>query len=150
LWLCYVVFLDLEPKGEPVEKPWRASAIVGSLLLFANVGFGLAGISNGWPFACYPTFQWRVGTEIPGLFVQGERPDGTRVTLLSPPYSQAQWGAQWAALGLTAPFDPRRLEAYVRTQVRGDRLLVYEARWSVAPEDYGKPPISLRPIELAR
>jgi hypothetical protein len=151
LWLCYVVFLDLPAKGEPVDGSFRASAIVGGALLFANVIFGFAGISNGWPFACYPTFQWRVGTEIPGLFVQGERPDGTTVTLLSPPYSQAQWGAQWAALGLTAPFDAQRLNAWVHTQIRTDLpLRVYEARWSVAPEDYGKPPTFLRRIELPR
>ncbi|MGZ3453347.1 MAG: HTTM domain-containing protein [Polyangiales bacterium] len=150
LWLCYVVFIDVRvPDTErPADPRWRLPAIVGAALVMVNAGFGFAGISNGWPFACYPTFQWRVGTEIPGMFVEGERSDGTRVPLLAPPYSQAQWGAQWSALGLSAPFDLERLRAYVRATVRAKDIdaHVYEARWSVVPEDYGKPPVFLRAV----
>lgn len=47
------------PLGEVSPECSNALVFVGTFLLVANIGFGLARISEAWPFACFPTFAFR-------------------------------------------------------------------------------------------
>jgi hypothetical protein len=51
-----------------------ATAIVGTALLAANTAFGLLRITQAWPFACYPPFDFRATAErsVLTLAVQNE------------------------------------------------------------------------------
>jgi predicted DCC family thiol-disulfide oxidoreductase YuxK len=54
----------------------RAVAVVGTLLVAGNVAFGALQISNGWPFACYPTFRGIATPEVTSIEVDVPRPGG--------------------------------------------------------------------------
>jgi predicted DCC family thiol-disulfide oxidoreductase YuxK len=54
----------------------RAAAVVGTLLVAGNVAFGALQISNGWPFACYPTFRGIATPEVASIEVDVPRPGG--------------------------------------------------------------------------
>lgn len=142
LWLCYIVFLDWSPPLEREAAAPRAEWSVGAALLAGNVVFGAMGWMNGWPFACYPTFQWRAGETMPGLAVE----DGSGAELTSRPRTQSEWGVQWSLLGLRDhPLDPARLRA---AYPRGARF--YRVWWSVNPDDRGRPPVRRELIAPAR
>lgn len=133
LWLCYVVFVDWKGHFERVTAKLRPEWLVGAALLAGNLWFGTMGWMNGWPFACYPTFQWRAGVTLPGLVVEDEH----GATIVSRPITQAEWGVQWSLLGLRdRPLDRARLLAAVP---RGQRF--YRVWWSVVPEDRDRPPL---------
>jgi predicted DCC family thiol-disulfide oxidoreductase YuxK len=52
----------------------RAVVVVGTLLVAGNVAFGALQISNGWPFACYPTFRGIATPEVTSIEVDVPRP----------------------------------------------------------------------------
>ncbi len=110
---------------------------------------------RSYPFACYPTFEWIVGTEMPDLQIEVETAGGDRIVV---PHArdargyrtQRQWGEIWSLAGVTAPVDPTRLRAYldfaaqaeparsiVRRGVKARFFCVYV---SVVPEERGAPP----------
>lgn len=133
LWLCYVVFVDWRGPVAPARERLRPEWSVGAALLLGNVWFGAMGWMNGWPFACYPTFQWRAGERMPGLVVE----DASGRTIVGRPRTQHEWGVQWSLLGLRDhPIDPARLRAAVP---RGARF--YRVWWSVNPDDRGRAPV---------
>jgi hypothetical protein len=137
LWLCYIVFVDWghtrEREVSPVPSRLRAEWVVGAALLLGNVWFGAMGWMNGWPFACYPTFQWRAGVTMPGLIVEDERGN----VIAGRPRTQSEWGVQWSLLGLRdRPLEASRLHA---AYPRGTRF--YRVWWSVDPDDRGKAPV---------
>jgi hypothetical protein len=143
------------PRPEARLRPLVATWICGSALVAGAAVQGIRGQMRSFPFACYPTFEWRAGTEMPDLLVEAEAPDG-RVTLLphardSRGYrSQRQWGQIWSLAGVTAAPDPARLRAYVaqllregraRSLARGAvRVRCSRAFVSVLPEERGEPP----------
>jgi hypothetical protein len=132
LWLTYVVLVDWKEHTWQRER-LRAEWSVGAFVLAGAVFFGARGWMNGWPFACYPTFQWRAGETMPGLIVEDEH----GATIVGRAITQEQWGVQWSLLGLRdAPLDRERL---LHAVPRGARF--YRVWWSVSPDDRGKPPV---------
>jgi hypothetical protein len=138
LWLCYVVFVDWKGSVSPARDRFRPEWSLGVTLLAGNVWFGAMGWMNGWPFACYPTFQWRAGANMPGLIVEDDRGQ----IIVGRPRTQNEWGMQWSLLGLRDhPLDHARLRA---AYPKGAKF--YRVWWSVNPDDRGKPPLRMEPI----
>jgi hypothetical protein len=171
LWALYVVLVDprriprirsmlpselpASPKGSAPEKTSPLTLVVGVLLVAGAFVQGARGQMRAYPFACYPTFQWEPGTQMPDLVVEVEMPDGRRVTL---PHArdargyrtQRQWGEIWSLAAVTGPVAPDRLRAYydfvrraepARTLAAGAvRARFYRASVSVVPEERGAPP----------
>jgi hypothetical protein len=180
LWLCYVALIDprrvlrllsTSAHGEgdgPHEgisfhapAPRRAQpglAAVGALLLLGAVVQGARGQTESYPFACYPTFEWIAGSDMPDLLIavvdDGRRPFEVPHSRSGSGYrSQRQWGEIWSLAGVTAPVDPRRLRAYYaglgrpRSPSPGSRrVLFFRVYRSVVPGDHGRltrPPLKL-------
>jgi hypothetical protein len=161
LWMLYVAFVDPERavawlrrrKDEPRDPPGPASPwtwVTGGVLVAAVAVQGLRGQTRAFPFACYPTFEWIAGTEMPDLILEAEMPDGTRAPVPNGRRSQRQWGEIWSLAGATSPPDPARLRAYLeslrrrepaRSMLRGAVVArFYRGYTSVVPEDLGQPP----------
>ena len=118
LWLCYVVFVDWErvarwvgrelaPRG-PVParsaRTVRLTAVVGAVLIAGAATFGGLGISEAWPFACYPKFDRIARARLPALEVELAYPDGRTyvvpVEQMSPEgRSQRWWALSWSLMG---------------------------------------------------
>jgi hypothetical protein len=120
LWACYVVLIDWgrlarrRPPGEPIgadpRAPLRSTLVVGTLLLVGVVQAGARHDMRGWPFACYPTFQWLSPDTTPGVDVELVDARGqSRIVsapLLFPPSERpAAWNA---VLRVTAAPLPER------------------------------------------
>jgi HTTM domain len=175
LWLCYVVLVDLRPvvrrlprlgarlappSVAPDASPRRARwapAVVGSLLFCGAAVQGGRGQMQSFPFACYPTFQWRAGTRLPDLIVTATFADGREQRLLPARaadwhHTQRQWGEVWALTGVTRPVSATRLVAYwkelirvpeIRRRVAGaNSVRFYRVERSVVPEHWRDPPLS--------
>jgi hypothetical protein len=173
LWALYVVLFDLRripriramlppvspaasPEGvrPPHDKSSSLTHVVGALLFAGAFLQGARGQMRSFPFACYPTFQWVVGTRMPDLVVEAEWPDGRRAPV---PHArdargvrtQRQWGEIWSLAGVTDPVFPERLRAYydfvrraepARTLTTGAvRVRFYRASVSVVPEERDAP-----------
>lgn len=111
LWLCYVVFWPGPVDGPAVSRPWRPAAVVGAGLLFGIVATGAAGITQGWPFACYPTFDQPVGRWMPTLLVvavdgSGAEREIPERLLADANRSQSYYGEVWGLTGLYGVDDP--------------------------------------------
>jgi hypothetical protein len=137
------------------QKPSLLPLVVGLLLFAGAFVQGARGQMRAFPFACYPTFQWVVGTRMPDLVVEVELPDGRREPV---PHArdargyrtQRQWGEIWSLAGVTGPVSPERLRAYYDFVRRGEpartltagavRVRFYRASLSVVPEQRGEPP----------
>jgi hypothetical protein len=166
LWALYVVLID--PRGfrrmpAPTEPPPPsahraapiATGVVGAALLFGAVVQGVRGQMRAYPFACYPTFQWRVDTEMPDLLIDVEDADGRHSSVVHARdrngyRSQRQWGEIWSLAGVTAPVNRERLRAYFEQVRRAEpahsiawravRARFYRAHLSVVPEERGLAP----------
>jgi hypothetical protein len=183
LWTLYVVLVDprrawLKLRSRFMRTPgrdptpataWepslaRASTwIAGTLLVLGAVIQGARGQMRSFPFACYPTFEWIVGTEMPDLVVTLEGADGRETVV---PFArdargyrtQREWGEIWSLVGVTSPFDAARLRAYAdatlakepgRSLARGAVLVhCYRAFVPVDPDRKGE--FARRGQELAR
>jgi predicted DCC family thiol-disulfide oxidoreductase YuxK len=55
--------------------------VLGTFLLLVNVAFGVGGITNAWPFACYPAFDFRASEQCYALTVAVQRKDGQIIEL---------------------------------------------------------------------
>jgi hypothetical protein len=172
LWLCYVVFVDwaslvrrlrqlpVEPSAQAGRWP-RLAMLVAGVLLAGNVAFGAAGISDGWPFACYPKFHRVVSARLPALRVEVVGADGVArevpVEAMSPGGpTQRWWAITWSVMGAheRARAEPARWSAFWRSISRhaAVRELAREAiavrfsrdMVSTVPEDADDPPLSTR------
>jgi hypothetical protein len=118
---------------------------------------GARGQMKSFPFACYPTFEWRVGSEMPDLLLVAVGEDGHESPLVHARdargyRTQRQWGELWSLAGVTNPFDRARLEAYVASVAAERRtrgalaqasvVRAYRAELSVVPEEQRAPPLS--------
>jgi hypothetical protein len=127
---------------------------VGTVLVAGAFVQGARGQMRAYPFACYPTFQWMVGTEMPDLVVEIETADGRRVALPhardSTGYrTQRQWGEIWSLAGVTGPVSADRLRAYLEEVRRFEparslaagavRARFYRGHVSVVPHQSGRP-----------
>jgi hypothetical protein len=83
---------------------------------------------RAYPFACYPTFQWRAADRMPDLRITLLL-DGEERTLPDGPASfgtrsQYRWGAAWQAMGVyDGIVDPARLRAYLEGRLSDDPAL---------------------------
>jgi hypothetical protein len=168
LWAMYVVLVNPEravrfarriarrgtvaADSQTTEDPEPTAGVawVGALLFAGAFVQGVRGQSSAYPFACYPTFQFRVGTEMPDLMLEIDAP-GRPPTLLTHARdahgrrSQRQWGEIWSLAGASTRVDPTRLRAYVETVTRsgpgralvheGANVRCYRAYLSVVPEE---------------
>jgi hypothetical protein len=151
LWLCYVVFLPfaVETPDVVVERPWRPAALVSAVLLAGIVATGAAGITQGWPFACYPAFDQPVGAWMPTLELVVLDADGSeRVVperlLADPSRSQPYYGEIWGLAGHYGVDDPAARRVFWTrarsrpgvTAIVGDavELRFYRAELSVDPD----------------
>jgi hypothetical protein len=168
LWACYVVLVDLRPLARhvrpslalattpaPVSRSGGprssfASAIVQVVLVAGAVIQGARGQMRSYPFACYPTFEWRAGTEMPDLLVAVEQADGSEIELSSGERgrTQREWAEVWSLAGVTASPMPARLRAYYDALLQRDpaakkavlgasSVRFYRVLRSVIPEDQG-------------
>ncbi len=176
LWLCYVVFFDWSAiaarvRGTTAEpavaersptRPWRATVVVGAILVTGNLAFGIAGINDGWPFACYPKFDRTVGERLPAMEVDLVRADGSTqavpIAWMSPDgRSQRWWALSWSLLGAheRARASPERFRAFwesvtaasprARAATRAStQVRFYRAYVSTIPEARDDPPLSRR------
>lgn len=137
LWAMYVILVEPRSVARVVRarfRAWRvtealppallptqpllATWVVGAILLSGAILQGARGQMRSFPFACYPTFEWIAGTEIPDLVLEAEDANGRTVVL---PHArdadgyrtQRQWGQIWSLAGVGSPVDPQRLRAYV-------------------------------------
>ena len=148
LWLCYVGLIDFRGavrfilsrlgRDLPAVKRLRAKKFgatgppspralwaVGGLLVAGATAQGVRGQMSSYPFACYPTFQWKVGREMPDLEIVVRDSRGTLHVLAHGRNAhgyrnQRQWAEIWAVAGATRPVDSERIKKYVaaRTGVR--------------------------------
>ena len=178
LWGCYTLLFDwqrfadrsrakVDQRSESAGfSRARLAAIVASVLVVAEVVQGVRGQTQSFPFACYPTFQWMVGTTMPDLEIEAVRADGSTTVV---PHardgrgkrSQRAWGMIWSLAGVGGPVSESRLRAYFEKiereapEVTRDVLVVrfYRAQLSVVPEERGAPAVHrtlLREIRRAR
>ena len=156
---------DTEKASYAVRSlPYLTTALTISLVfvVLAQVLFEARNLEVAWPFACYPTFQWRVDAAIPDLVLEAVLADGTTALLPDGPggggrRTPDEWGMAWRLAGLygdTPSSD--RLRAYLAhaTEKPGmqsglkDAVAVrfYRAWYSVRPEDWRKAPVRAEPI----
>lgn len=139
LWICYAGLLPWAPLlagpeerllrrfagGPPVARRWVPAAVVGAALAAGVTFAGATRSVAAWPFACYPTFDVRVGPTMPSLEIEVLTADGPRRVprRVRPPGldGQRHWGLVWA---LVLERDPARREAGLR------------AYWDAATEPY--------------
>lgn len=165
LWACYVVLL--EPRWlEAVDRrlrglaaattdviparATRASVVVAAALVACVAVQGIRGVTQAWPFACYPRFSHLQEDAIPEIVVELTTTHGEHVRLTGrerAPRSQAEWGRVFRLSGAygTAP-DPVALRAYA-AQVAGDAAIeptqpvsVYRVLVPTAPERWSETP----------
>lgn len=149
-----------EPASPSGRWP-RASMVVASVLLVGNLGYGAAGISDGWPFACYPKFHRTVEARLPALRVEVVGADGVvrevPVEAMSPGGpTQRWWAVTWSVMGSheRARAEPARWRAFWRSIARRpavralaeDAVAVRFSRdmVSTVPEEADDPPLSTR------
>jgi len=144
LFLCYVGLLAGGAPRRSREGVSSVTLAVIGVVLAAITVQGIRGQMRAWPFACYPTFQWRPGAEMPDLQVTGYFADGRAVVLFGRPHAQAEWGAAWTLVGLQGPLDRARLAAFVAGRPAPPgvvRRVAERVWWSVDPDLRGAPPL---------
>jgi hypothetical protein len=143
---------------EPPPASSRSLVVSGAVGIFLLAGAtvqGIRGQMRSYPFACYPTFEWIAGTEMPDLLIEVESPDGRWSVV---PHArdrrgyraQYEWGQIWSLAAVTSPLDVPRLRAYVAATFRSEgargivrdavRARCYRAFVSVVPERRAEPP----------
>lgn len=87
---------------------------VAALLVSGAALAGALGVTDGWPFACYPTFEALTPREMPVLLITLEHSDGRREDLPLPRGSR-DWALGWRLAGLYGePVSPARFDAWWR------------------------------------
>jgi hypothetical protein len=166
LWLLYVMLVDPHDVVRWLRRKTTTTTVArerftypaagGGIALFVAVAVqGIRGQTQAYPFACYPTFEWMAGTEMPDLILEVDHADGTRTVVPGAgtgrtPRSQRQWGEIWSLAGATAAVNPVRLRAYLESirvreplrsalvEARGVRF--YRGYLSVNADVSGRPP----------
>lgn len=142
--------------GSPAGAPSRGLAAVSALLVAGAFAAGTLGVMRAYPFACYPTFQWRAGVLMPDLWIELVGAGAPRWLTDGPAQggvrAQSRWGVAWRAAGVygdAVTLEP--LVGYYRTlpealqaeRGRGERVRFYRVQVDVRPEARGAPPASL-------
>ncbi len=69
------------PSGTSARSRLATIALVGTLLVSANVAFGFVRIKDGWPFALYPVFGGSTGPTTGRIQVTKVSPEGEEVVV---------------------------------------------------------------------
>jgi hypothetical protein len=163
---CYVVLIDWEwlwawlhderPQQLPRRRlrPPRALAIAAAVLVGGAVAAGASGEMRAYPFACYPTFQWLAGPDMPDLWISVLHQGNERWLPDSPALggarSPSRWGMAWRASGVYGDgVQLERLIGYYRTLpaeltsgvLSGDVIRFYAVSVRVRPEQWREPPL---------
>lgn len=169
LWLCYVGLVPWsallrrrlsEPafRQETGRSSSRALGVIAALCTLAILERGVRGITQSYPFACYPTFDKRVAPTLQDLRVVVVGPRGEReVPIAQDPYGhreQAAWGTIWSLAGIYGPaFSEARLAAYLHGEphvrascTNDDTLRVELVTRATAPERWKDPAKVLRTL----
>jgi Vitamin K-dependent gamma-carboxylase len=146
LWGLYVVLLPesilgrLGAPGNHAPPSGRSPAwIMGCALLMPASLFGALGITDGYPFACYPTFARHPGRSIPDLVLELE--EGGRLEAPLGSRSDAEWGRVWRAIGAygTPEREPLRREVRLLLgQTSCSHVRVIRVERSITPEAQGR------------
>jgi hypothetical protein len=139
----------------PGSAASRSSAGIAFAILAAAAVQGARGQMNSYPFACYPTFEWRAAATMPDLGMVAVLADGKTRQV---PHArnaagyrtQRQWAELWSLAGVYGPASKERLRAYVKSALRNAQarrsieeavaVRVYRDSLSVRPEDHGSAP----------
>ena len=134
-------------QGATRQTRWLLPAMAATLLGGASVA-GVLGVTNGWPFACYPAFARRVGAEMPALRVTLRDRSGHTRHLRPWRWRhgdrQRRWGQQWR---LVLERDPSKRAAALRAWWRHvdhgatppqTEVRFYRVWLSTVPEDQGR------------
>ncbi len=178
LWMTYVILFDAPAKSSSdlprtaagETSPHRAlpasALLVGAALLVPVAIQGARGVTQSFPFACYPTFQRIADPELPDLSVTAVTPEGERDVPVARDAlghrSQASWGAVWSIAGIYgAPFSEARLRQFLLAEANHEpgRSRFLEApflearsvrvdltRRSTLPERWRDPPRKVRTL----
>ena len=170
LWACYVILVDpravrrwlARRRGAPLARavdeaagPWRITHAVGAVLVAGALVQGARGQMQAYPFACYPTFEWIAGAEMPDLRIVARAPDGTERELehgrdAVGRRDQRTWGEVWSLAGVTAPVREDRLRGYYMQNAfkRPDDVRVrFERVWlPVDPDAPSHDPVRVEPL----
>lgn len=133
----------------------RVQVAAALVLLGGAWTAGALGATQAYPFACYPTFQWRPGPLMPDLWLELVGPEAPRWLAEGPAFggerAQSRWGVAWRAAGVYGDaVTLERLVAYYQTlppvlqaQRRpGERVRFYRVLVDVRPEARSAPPAS--------
>jgi hypothetical protein len=150
--------LWLAARGVSGAQPQR-QALLGSALVLGALVAGASGEMRAYPFACYPTFQWRATPDMPDLWISVEHQGAVRWLADSPALggvrAQARWGMAWRASGAYGDSVLlQRLIGYYQTLpaslrhgvAPGDTVRFYAVRVAVLPEAWRSPPRERRLI----
>lgn len=130
--------------------PARVTASAQLLVVCASFVQGARGQMRAYPFACYPTFQWRAAARMPDLRITLLL-DGEERTLPDGPASfgarsQYRWGAAWQAMGVyDGVLDPARLRAYLDGRLNEDPALRADVLARVSAARFYRVDIDVRP-----
>ena len=180
LWWCYVAFVDWDrlvawwrrddaDAREAVPRPVPASArrtvpttaAVGAILVAGVATFGTLGISDGWPFACYPKFDRVAAARLPAMEVELVYPDGSTFDvpvewMSADGRSQRWWALSWSLLGAhdRAEASPERFRAFwddvatrprLRSRARAaSAVRLYRVWLGTDPDRAADPPLARR------
>lgn len=159
LWVCYVVLLPTA-LVERLDRREAASGltpfsvrpvlVVGVVVVLAEIVQGVRGQTQGWPFACYPTFEHVQSATSPDLVVEVHGRDGDVRRLTGRERavrSQADWGRVYRISGAYGDVPN---EAAIRAHARQviaplpphdiAEIVVRRAEVPTAPETWGSPP----------
>lgn len=165
LWACYAVLVDgswlerierrfVAPKAEgaPGAPTGRLSpsVLVGIALVSLVAVQGARGMTQAWPFACYPTFSHVQPDSIPDIAVEVTTIGGEQLRVTGRERrarSQAEWGRVFRLSGAYGePIDRDALGTYARRTIAGietepsSPVRVYRVDAPTAPERWSEPP----------
>lgn len=147
-----------ETPTEPLNLPaLRATFAVGSFLLAANIGPGILGMSNAWPFACYPVFMGLAHKEVSTLMLSITMSDGSQrevIPIDDPRFARLASGERLIGLcnlpikGKARPDERRLCAAFWKVWLQAHpeftasrEVRFYELIQTTVPEKYEMNPI---------
>jgi hypothetical protein len=121
LWVSLIDLGPAPPEPEPIALRWRAglrsTRVVGAGLLAGAVIAGALGLTQLYPFACYPTFAAPAPASMPSARIVLAH--GQQRCALPRPQGNAQWVEAFRIAGAYGDaLDAARAEAYLRHAFR--------------------------------